>query len=120
MTTNSSRYFAAVALRMAVRCSATGGCGKTFYATNLAYFLTHFTNKRVCIVDLDLQFGEVSTALRLRPKYTIFDALQREETDDQTDLSDHIEELREAGADEVIVVADPITEQSVRKLGALL
>ena len=48
-------------------------------------------SKRVCIVDLDLQFGEVSTALRLRPKYTIFDALQREDTD-EADLQAHIEE----------------------------
>ncbi|MEX2293198.1 MAG: AAA family ATPase [Acidimicrobiales bacterium] len=71
--------------------SATGGCGKTFYATNLAYFLRRYTQKRVCIVDLDLQFGEVSTALRLRPKYTIFDALQREDTD-EADLQAHIEE----------------------------
>ncbi|MFP5256573.1 MAG: CpaE family protein [Acidimicrobiia bacterium] len=71
--------------------SATGGCGKTFYATNLAYFLTRYTQKRACIVDLDLQFGEVSTALRLRPKYTIFDALQREDTDESV-LQEHIEE----------------------------
>ncbi len=71
--------------------SATGGCGKTFYATNLAYFLTHYTGKRTCIVDLDLQFGEVSTALRLRPRFTIFDALQRDEEDDSA-LADHIEE----------------------------
>ena len=35
-------------------------------------------------------------------------------------LAAHIAELGEAGADEVIVVADPITEQSVRELGALL
>ena len=35
-------------------------------------------------------------------------------------LAEHIRELGEAGADEVIVVADPITEQSVRELGALL
>jgi pilus assembly protein CpaE len=71
--------------------SATGGCGKTFYATNLAYFLTHHTGKRTCIVDLDLQFGEVSTALRLRPRFTIFDALQRDE-EDESALADHIEE----------------------------
>jgi pilus assembly protein CpaE len=66
--------------------SATGGCGKTFFATNLAYFLHHNTGKRVCIVDLDLQFGEVSTALRLRPRFTIFDALQRDEGEDGADL----------------------------------
>ncbi len=62
--------------------SATGGCGKTFFATNLAYFLHHHTGSSVCIVDLDLQFGEVSTSLRLRPRYTIFDALQRDDADE--------------------------------------
>ena len=71
--------------------SATGGCGKTFLATNLAYFLARYTGQRTCIIDLDLQFGEVTTALRLRPKYTISDALQRDETDDD-DLRAHIEE----------------------------
>jgi pilus assembly protein CpaE len=62
--------------------SATGGCGKTFFATNLAYFLAHHTGRRACIIDLDLQFGEVSTALRLRPKFTIYDALHRAPGDD--------------------------------------
>ena len=71
--------------------SATGGCGKTFFATNIAYFLVRHTGKRACIVDLDLQFGEVVTAMRLRPKYTIFDALQREDTDED-DLRAHIED----------------------------
>ncbi len=71
--------------------SATGGCGKTFYATNLAYFLHQHTGKRTCIVDLDLQFGEVSTALRLRPRFTISDALSREDIDD-VDLANHIDE----------------------------
>lgn len=71
--------------------SATGGCGKTFLATNMAYFLARHTGRRVCVIDLDLQFGEVTTALRLRPRYTIFDALQREDTDD-SDLNAHIQE----------------------------
>ncbi len=71
--------------------SATGGCGKTFLATNLAYMLSHYTGKRACIIDLDLQFGEVSTALRLRPRYTIFDALERVDTED-VDLDMHIED----------------------------
>ncbi|MGK2949613.1 MAG: AAA family ATPase [Acidimicrobiales bacterium] len=86
--------------------SATGGCGKTFYATNLAFFLTRYTQKRVCIVDLDLQFGEVSTALRLRPKYTIFDALQREDSD-ETDLQGHIEEYCVQHETGVYVLAAP-------------
>ena len=71
--------------------SATGGCGKTFYATNLAYYLHQYTGKRTCIIDLDLQFGEVSTALRLRPRFTISDILSREDIDD-VDLAAHIDE----------------------------
>ena len=59
--------------------SPTGGCGKTFFATNLAHELAMKTGKRVAIIDLDLQFGEVETALRLRPKYTIWDVLQSRE-----------------------------------------
>jgi pilus assembly protein CpaE len=86
--------------------SATGGCGKTFYATNLAWFLHHWLGKSVCIVDLDLQFGEVSTALRLRPKYTIFDALQREDSD-ESDLQAHIEEYTVVHDTGVHVLAAP-------------
>jgi pilus assembly protein CpaE len=86
--------------------SATGGCGKTFYATNLAYFLTRYTGKRACIVDLDLQFGEVSTALRMRPKFTIFDALQREDTDED-DLREHIEEYTVQHETGVHILAAP-------------
>ena len=86
--------------------SATGGCGKTFYTTNLAWFLHKWMGKKVCIVDLDLQFGEVSTALRLRPKYTIFDALQREDADD-ADLAAHIEEYTVVHDTGVHVLAAP-------------
>jgi pilus assembly protein CpaE len=74
--------------------SSSGGCGKTFYATNLACYLAAQTGQRVCLVDLDLQFGEVSTALHLRPKFTISDLLSREPIDDD-DLDEHIEEYLE-------------------------
>jgi pilus assembly protein CpaE len=84
--------------------SATGGCGKTFYATNLAYFLAHHTRRRVCIADFDLQFGEVSTALRLRPKYTSFDLVER--LDDHA-LDEHIEEYLVPHETGVSVLAAP-------------
>jgi pilus assembly protein CpaE len=74
--------------------SSSGGCGKTFYATNLACYLAAQTNQRVCLVDLDLQFGEVSTALHLRPRFTISDLLSREPVDDD-DLDEHLEEYLE-------------------------
>ena len=76
-------------------CSATGGCGKTFYATNMAMFLAEHTESRVALVDLDLQFGEITTALRLQPSYTIVDAVQGErnpEEDGPADLASHIED----------------------------
>jgi len=71
--------------------SSSGGCGKTFYATNLACYLAAHTGQRVCLVDLDLQFGEVSTALHLRPRFTISDLLSREPIDED-DLDEHVEE----------------------------
>jgi pilus assembly protein CpaE len=74
--------------------SSSGGCGKTFYATNLACFLAAQTGQRVCLVDLDLQFGEVSTALHLRPRFTISDLLSREPVDED-DLDEHVEEYLE-------------------------
>ncbi len=74
-------------------CSATGGCGKTFYATNMAMFLAENTNARVALVDLDLQFGEITTALRLQPSFTIVDAVQGGADDEApADLSTHIED----------------------------
>jgi pilus assembly protein CpaE len=85
--------------------SATGGCGKTFLATNLAYLLSRTPGHRVCIVDLDLQFGEVSTALHLRPKYTICDALAREE--ESGDLKDCIEDFVVRHESGVAVLAAP-------------
>jgi pilus assembly protein CpaE len=86
--------------------SATGGCGKTFYATNLAYYLHQYTGKRTVIIDLDLQFGEVSTALRLRPRFTISDLLSREDID-EVDLAAHIDEYVVAHDSGVMVLPAP-------------
>ena len=69
--------------------SASGGCGKTFFAVNAAYHLHKRTGGRACIIDLDLQFGEVVTALRLRPTLTVFDVREREQ---EGTLADHLEE----------------------------
>lgn len=86
--------------------SATGGCGKTFYATNLAYYLHQYTGKRTVIIDLDLQFGEVSTALRLRPRFTISDLLSREDIE-EVDLAQHIDEYVVSHDSGVMVLPAP-------------
>ena len=54
--------------------STKGGCGRTTIATNLAFAL-HAVGKRVCLLDLDLGFGDVATTLRLSGGQTIAAAL---------------------------------------------
>jgi Flp pilus assembly CpaE family ATPase len=61
--------------RLVMVFSAKGGCGKTTVSTNLAVALAADESKRVCLVDLDLQFGDVAIALNLEPRRTIVDAL---------------------------------------------
>ncbi len=51
--------------------STKGGVGRTLLATNLAVAMKKLTNKKVCLVDLDLQFGDVSIMLNLKPQNTL-------------------------------------------------
>lgn len=55
--------------------SAKGGCGKTTLATNLSAALADRGRREVCLVDLDLAFGDVAIALQLFPAHTIADAV---------------------------------------------
>jgi Flp pilus assembly CpaE family ATPase len=55
--------------------AAKGGCGKTTLAVNLGVALARGTGRRVCIIDLDLAFGDVAVSMQLDPARTIVDAL---------------------------------------------
>ncbi len=55
--------------------STKGGSGKSVLASSLAVTLAQRSDKPVCLVDADLQFGDVAVMLKLTPHHTIVDAV---------------------------------------------
>ncbi|MEI2699223.1 MAG: P-loop NTPase [Microthrixaceae bacterium] len=55
--------------------STKGGSGKSVLSTSLAVALAQRSDKPVCLVDADLQFGDVAVMLKLTPHHTIVDAV---------------------------------------------
>jgi pilus assembly protein CpaE len=55
--------------------AAKGGCGKTTLALNLGVALAKQAARGVCVVDLDLAFGDVAISVQLDPVRTVVDAL---------------------------------------------
>lgn len=98
--------------RLVTIASATGGCGKTFYATNAAALLTR-AGQRVLVVDLDLQFGEVAAALQVKHPYSVYDGLfmTNGERLPRSAFAGHFDELvfhHELGFDVLTAPRDPV------------
>ncbi len=55
--------------------STKGGAGKSVIATNLGVTLAQRSDKPVCLIDADLQFGDIAVMLKLAPQHTIVDAV---------------------------------------------
>jgi pilus assembly protein CpaE len=66
--------------------SPKGGAGKTVMATNLAVGLAAVSPRDVALVDLDLQFGDITYALLLEPSHTMLDAVSALQDLDPTTL----------------------------------
>ncbi len=67
-----------------------GGVGATTFAVNLAWEMAQYTkktNKRVCILDLNFQFGSVATYLDLPRREAIYDLLTDASNIDKESLS---------------------------------
>ncbi len=64
--------------------SPKGGVGKTTMAVNLSLALTDGGARKVCLVDLDLAFGDVAITMQLFPTHSIEQAVGAEDSLDLT------------------------------------
>ena len=56
--------------------SPKGGSGSTTVATNMAVVLRQVTDKKVLLVDLDLELGEAALVMGVRPRFNFVDMVQ--------------------------------------------
>ncbi len=92
--------------------SATGGCGKTFVAANLTAALASWTDARVALVDLDLQFGEVAASLGLRARTSWADLIGAE-PDELAEVLDAVLVTHGSGAHVLTAASDPAVADAV-------
>ena len=85
--------------------SAKGGVGKTTVATNLAIGLARTGRNSTVLVDLDIQFGDVASALNLDPEYCLPDAVRGQASRDPMVLKTFLS-LHETG---LYVICGPRT-----------
>ena len=74
---NSTQKIASYDSKIVACYSPKGGSGKTTLAVNLAYALTSL-NKKVALIDLSLQFGEVGVYLDIPKGDTIADMVEEQ------------------------------------------
>ncbi|MDH4334663.1 MAG: response regulator [Chloroflexota bacterium] len=100
--------------------SPKGGAGRTTIATNLAVAIHRETGARVCLVDANLQFGDIGVLLNLNPKnQSIIDAVERGEPDGEVVDSvviDHSTGIRVLLAPPAPEGADLVTPAYLRKI----
>jgi len=100
--------------------SPKGGAGRTTIATNLAVALQRDTGARVCLVDANLQFGDVGVLLNLNPKNrSIADAVETGEPDSDiidSVVIDHSTGIRVLLAPPAPEGADLVTPAFLRKI----
>lgn len=92
--------------------SPKGGVGKTTVATNLAVGLAQTAPNSTVIVDLDVQFGDVASALNLSPSYTLPDVLHAPIMQDSMALKSFLT-LHATGLYAICGAASPAAADSV-------
>ena len=111
---------AAPARRVVVVASPKGGVGKTTVATNLAIGLAAADPGSTVLVDLDVQFGDVASALALVPQYTLPEAVQGAASNDplvlKTFLTRHPSGLQVVPGSDSPAAGDAVTPADVARL----
>ncbi|MGY1680329.1 AAA family ATPase [Geodermatophilus sp. SYSU D01176] len=104
--------------------SPKGGVGKTTVSTNLAIGLTAAAPQSTVLVDLDVQFGDVASALGLVPEYALPDVAHGPATEDtmvlKTFLTQHSSGLYAVCGAESPAAGDTVTAADVTRLLASL
>jgi pilus assembly protein CpaE len=104
--------------------SPKGGVGKTTVSTNLAIGLTAAAPQSTVLVDLDVQFGDVASALGLVPEYTLPDAVRGPASEDtmvlKTFLTQHPSGLYAVCGAESPAEGDTVSGDDVTRLLASL
>ncbi|MDH4139160.1 MAG: AAA family ATPase [Coriobacteriia bacterium] len=92
--------------------STKGGVGKSVLASNLAAYIASKLDKRVVLLDLDLEFGDDAVMLGLQPTRTIYDAVQAYERLD-AELLDGFMQKHQSGAKVLLAPTQPEHAESI-------
>ncbi len=92
--------------------AAKGGSGKTMLAVNLAATLADRGHRQVCIVDLDLAFGDVAIAMQLFPAHTIADAVPLGGEIDSSAVAAMLTQ-HSAGLSAIVAPTEPSTAEAI-------
>lgn len=87
---SSSGYQEEVRSKVITVFSTKGGVGKTTIASNLAVSIARTAKKRVALVDLDLQFGDIAIMLNVSVKNTISDLVKEFSQLDRSLLEEYL------------------------------
>lgn len=94
--------------------SPKGGSGSTTVATNVGIELHRVTGKKVLLVDLDLELGEIAPQLGVRPRFSIIDLVRNIHRMDGDLLSSYIESHKSG----VEVLSAPFEPEIGEEVGA--